>query len=257
MSGTPRNRCRSGGESSGCSLAAFNVLVADMQGKVYLGGAHELVDIIQFQNDITECDVTISKNDPFASKRASAAETFGKAKRLRTELSNLIGLKDGSLPLYTGLPQVNYVIETQGDFTEQLYNGMVELCDSQVVDANLLTQTKNDRGHKQDQINNRQRAWNVREPTVCTSFVAEVCNSDMFNCQNTEFLEAHGSPAKHATVCFYGIGILFVLVSFGNNFVEKSEVTTLMNVGSDGPAFKDALKFLKHSGVILGERGKF
>ena len=36
-----------------------------------------------------------------------------------------------------------------------------------------------------------------------------------------------------------------------------STVTTLMNVGNDGPAFKDAVKFLKHSGVILDERGKF
>ena len=110
---------------------------------------------------------------------------------------------------------------------------------------------------KQDQINARWRAWNVCEPTVCTSFVAEVRDLDMFNCQNTEFLEAHGSPAKRATVCLYGIGILFVHVSFGNNFVKKSEVTTLMNVGSDGPAFKDAIKFLKHSGVILDECGKF
>ena len=30
-----------------------------------------------------------------------------------------------------------------------------------------------------------------------------------------------------------------------------------MHVGNDGPAFKDAVKILKHSGVILDERAKF
>ena len=79
----------------------------------------------------------------------------------------------------------------------------------------------------------------------------------MYNCQNTEYLEAHGSKAERTTVCLYGIGILFVLASFGNVFVAKSEVILLMHVGRDGPAFKDAVKFLKHSGVILDERGKF
>ena len=113
MSSTPRNRCRSAGKSSGCSLAAFNVLVADMEGKVYLGGAHELVEIIEFQNDIIECNITISKNDPFASTRACAVLTFRKAKKLRTESSDLIGLKDGNLPSYTGLSQVNSVINAQ------------------------------------------------------------------------------------------------------------------------------------------------
>ena len=148
MSSTPRNRCRSAGKSSGCSLAAFNVLVADMEGKVYLSGAHELVDIIKFQNNIAECDVTISKNDSFASTRARAVSTFRKAKKVRTESIGLIGLKDGNLPLYTGLPQVNSVINAQWEHNQELFDGTVELCDSQIVNADLLTQTKNDRGHK-------------------------------------------------------------------------------------------------------------
>ena len=257
MSGTPCNCRRSGGKSSGCSLATFNILIADMEGHIYLGGAHELVEIMEFQNNIIECDVTISKNDPFASKRASATLTFRKAKKLRTESSDLIGLKDGNQPSYIGLPQVNSIINAQWDFTQELYDGMVDLCDSQIIDTNKLTQTKNKRGHNQDQINNRQQAWNAREPLVCSSFVAEVRDLDMYNCQNTEYLEAHGSQAKRTTVCLYGIGILFVLVSYGNNVVKKSDVTLLMNVGRDGPAFKDAIKFLKHSGVILDERGKF
>ena len=255
MSGTPCNCCRSGGKSSGCSLATFNVLVADMEGNVYLGGVHELVEITELQEDIIECNVTISKNDPFASKRASAAVTFGKAKKLRTESSDLIGLKDGNLPLYTSLPQVNSVIEALGDLTEQLYNGMVDLCDSQIVDADKVTQMKNRRGHNQDQIGNCRQAWDVREPLVCSSFVAEVRDLDMYNCQNTEYLEAHGSQAKRTTVCLYGIGILFVLASYGNVFVAKSDVTSLMHVGRDGPAFKDAVKFLNHCGVLVVEHG--
>ena len=257
MSGTPCNCCRSGGESSGCFLAAFNVLVVDIQSKVYLDGAHELVDIIKFQNNIAECDVMISKNDPFASTRACAVSTFGKAKRVRTELIGLVGLKEDSLPSYTGLPQVNSIINAQWEHTQELYNGTVELCNLQIVNTELLAQTKNECGHKQDQIRNNRQAWIVCEPTVCTSFVAEVRDLNMYNCQNTRFLEAHGSPAKRATVCLYGISILFVLVSFGDNFVKKSEVTTLMHVGNDGPAFKDTVKFLKHFGVILDERGKF
>ena len=130
MSGTSLNCHRSGGASSGCSVATFNALIADMKGNIYLGGVHELVKITELQEDIIECNVTIGKNDPFASKRASAAVTFGKVKKLRTESSNLIGLKDGSLPSYTGLPQVNSVIETLGGFNKQLYDGMVELHDS-------------------------------------------------------------------------------------------------------------------------------
>ena len=113
MSGTPCNRCRSGGKSSGCSLATFNVSIVDMEGHVYLGGAHELVEITELQDHILDCDVTICKNDPFASKRASAAVVFGKAKKLRTELSDLIGLENGNQPLYTSLPQVNNVIDAQ------------------------------------------------------------------------------------------------------------------------------------------------
>ena len=127
-----------------------------MVGNVYLGGAHEFVEITEFQNNIIECDVTISKNDPFASTRARAVLTFRKAKKVRTESIGLIGLKDGSLLSYTGLPQVNSVINAQWDYTQELYNGMVDLCDSQIVDANKLTQTKNKRGHNQDQINSRQ-----------------------------------------------------------------------------------------------------
>ena len=93
---------------------------------------------------------------------------------------------------------------------------------------------------------------------MCSSFVAEVCNLDLYNCQNTEYFEAHRSKAKRATVCLYAIGIIFVLISFGDHFVKKSVVTTLMAVGNDGPAFKDAVKILKHSGVILDDnRAKF
>lgn len=103
MSGTP-NRRRSGGESSGCSLSTFNGLVVDMGGKIYLGGACELVDVIELQNDISVIDVTIDENDPCASERAFAVETYGKVRRLRTESNNLVGLKDGNLTLYTGLP---------------------------------------------------------------------------------------------------------------------------------------------------------
>ena len=73
------------------------------------------------------------------------------------------------------------------------------------------------------------------------------------SCQNADYLNAHGSQAKRATVCLYAIGIIFVLISFGDSFVKKSEVTTLMNVGNDGSAFKDAVKILKHSGVILDD----
>ena len=90
-----------------------------------------------------------------------------------------------------------------------------------------------------------------------SSFVAEIRNLDMYNCQNTEYLEAHGSKAKRTTVCLYGIGTLFVLASYGNNFVPKSDVTLLMHVGHNGPAFKDAVKFLNHSGVLAIERGQF
>ena len=257
MSGTLCNRRRSSGKSSGCSVTTFNALIADMKGNIYLGGVHELVEITELQEDIIEYNVTISKNDPFASKRASAAVTFGKAKKLRTESSNLIGLKDGSLSSYTGLPEVNYVIKTLGDFTEQLYDGMVDLCDSQIVDTDKVAQMKNRRGHDQDQIGNRRWAWDACEPLVRSSFVAEVRDLDLYNCQNTEYLEAHGSKAKRATVCLYAIGILFVLASYGNNFVPKGEVTSLMNVGRDGPAFKDAINFLNHSGVLVLERSKF
>ena len=79
----------------------------------------------------------------------------------------------------------------------------------------------------------------------------------MYNCQNTEYLEAHRSQAKRTTVCLYGIGILFVLASYGNDFVKKSDVMLLMHVGRDGPAFKDAVKFLNHSGVFAIECGRF
>ena len=256
MSGTP-NRRRSGGESSGCSLETFNTLIVNMGGKIYLGGAHELVDIIDLQDEISDIDVIIDENDPLASERARAVDLYGRATRLRTESNNLIGLRNNNRNSYTGVPEVNAVINGLGEFNRQLYEGYVALCNSRVVNSGLVTTQRNLRGHKLGQISAKRRAWNVREPTVCNSFVAEVRDLDMFNCQNTEFLEAHGSPAKRPTICLYGIGILFVLVSFGNNFVNKSEVMTLMDVGSNGPAFKDAIKFLKHSGVVLDVRGKF
>ena len=79
----------------------------------------------------------------------------------------------------------------------------------------------------------------------------------LFSCENTDFLNAHGNHAKRATVCLYSVGIIFVLVSHGDNYVDKKVVTTLMNVGDDGPAFKDAVKYLKHLGVIMDERRKF
>ena len=152
MSGTPRNCCRSGVKSSGCSLATFNVLIADMEGHVYLGGAHELIEILDCQDNIVGCNVTIHKNDPFASKHASATTVFRKAKKLRTESSDLIWLKDSNQPSYTGFPQINNVIDAQWKLTEELFGGMVSLCDSQIVDSDKLSQAKNQRGHNQDQI---------------------------------------------------------------------------------------------------------
>lgn len=134
---------------------------------------------------------------------------------------------------------------------------MVDLCNSRVVDSGLVTLKRNERGHKQDQIIAKRQVWNACEPRVRDSVVAEVKDLNLFNCQNADYLNAHGSPAKQATVCLYGIGIVFVLVSFGDNFVDKSEVTTLMRVGNDGPAFKDAVKILKHSDIILDEHAKF
>ena len=89
MSGTP-NRRRSGGESSGCSLGIFNGLVGDMGGKIYLGGARELVDVINLQDKISGIDVIINENDPLASERACAVDLYGRATRLRTESNNLI-----------------------------------------------------------------------------------------------------------------------------------------------------------------------
>ena len=61
MSGTP-NRHRSGGQSSGCSLETFNTLIVNMEGNIYLGGAHELVDIIELQDEISVIDVTIDED---------------------------------------------------------------------------------------------------------------------------------------------------------------------------------------------------
>ena len=145
MSGTPCNRCCSNGESSGCSLATFNGLIVDMEGYVYLGCAHELIEILDCQDNIVECNVTIHKNDQFASKCASPTVVFGRAKKLRTESSDLIGLKDGNLPSYTGLPPVNSVINAQWDLTKELYGGMVSLCDSQIVNSEKLSQAKNKR----------------------------------------------------------------------------------------------------------------
>ena len=82
----------------------------------------------------------------------------------------------------------------------------------------------------------------------------------------------HQSPTNHLTIAsenvtamiFFHVVFfyrsfstfhLFVLVSFGDYFVDKSEVTTLMHVGNDGPAFKDVVKFVNHSGVLVVERG--
>ena len=257
MSGTP-NRRRSGGESSGCSLDTFNTLIVDMGGKIYLGGAHELVDIIDLQDEISDIDVIIDENDPLASERARAVETYGRATRLRTESNNLVGLRNNNRNLYTGVPEVNNVIDGLGEFNRQLFDAFVALCNSRVVDANLVTTQRNLRGHKVGQINAKRRAWNVRKQGVRDFIVAEVKDLNLFDCQNADYLDAHGSKAKRATVCLYAIGIIFVLISFGDSFVKKSEVTTLMAVGNDGPAFKDAVKILKHSGVILDDnRAKF
>ena len=77
----------------------------------------------------------------------------------------------------------------------------------------------------------------------------------MYNCQNNEYLEAHGSEDERTTVCLYVLGILFVLASYGDVFVAKGDVTSLMNVGQDGPAFKDACEFLNHLGVLAIECG--
>ena len=257
MSGTP-NRRRSGGESSGCSLGTFNTLIVDMEGKIYLGGTHELVDIIELQDKISDIDVTIDKNDPCASERAFAVDTYGRATRLRTELNNLVGLRNNNRNSYTGVPEVNAVIDGLGEFNRQLYEAYVALCNSRVVNSGLVTTQRNLRGHKLGQISAKRRAWNVREQGVCDFIVAEVKDLNLFDCQNADYLDAHGSKAKRATVCLYAIGIIFVLISFGDSFVKKGEVTTLMAVGNDGPAFKDAVKVLKHSGVILDDnRAKF
>ena len=64
----------------------------------------------------------------------------------------------------------------------------------------------------------------------------------MYNCHQHEYFEAHGSKDECATVCLYTLGIIFILTSNGNVFVAKSDITSLMNVGQDGPAFKDACK---------------
>ena len=257
MSSTP-NRHRSGGQSSGCSLETFNTLIVDMKGKIYLGGAHELVDIIELQDKISDIDAIIDENDPCASERACAVETYGRATRLRTESNNLVGLRNNNRNSYTGVPEVNRVIDGLGEFNWQLYDAYVALCNSRVVNPDLVTTQRSLRGHKLGQINAKRRAWNAREPGLHDSIVAEVKDLNLFNCENADYLNAHGSQAKRATVCLYAIGIIFVLISFGDSFVKKSEVTTLMNVGNDGSAFKDAVKILKHSGVILDDnRAKF
>ena len=229
-----------------------------MGGKIYLGGAHELVDIIDLQDEISDIDVIIDKNDPLASERARAVETYGRATRLRTESNNLVGLRNNNRNWYTGVPEVNAAIDGLGEFNRQLFDAFVALCNSRVVDSDLVTTQRNLRGHKVGQINAKRRAWNVREQGVRDFIVAEVKDLNLFDCQNADYLNAHGSQAKRATVCLYAIGIIFVLISFGDSFVKKSEITTLMDVGNDGPAFKDAVKILKHSGVILDDnRAKF
>ena len=257
MSGTP-NRRRSGGQSSGCSLETFNTLIVDMKGTIYLGGAHELVDIINLQDEISDIDVIIDENDPLASDRARAVEIYGRATRLRTESNNLIGLRNNNRNSYTGVPEVNAAIDGLGEFNTQLYNAYVALCNSRIVDSNLVTAQRNLRGHKANQITALRRAWNQREPVVCDNIIAEVKDLKLYNCENADYLNAHGSKAKRSTVCLYAVGIIYVLVSHGDSFVNKNVVTTLMNVGKEGPAFKDAVKILKHSGVILDDnRAKF
>ena len=138
-----RNRCCSSGESSGCSLATYNGLVSGMQSLVYLGGAKELITIKDCQEDIVECDLTICQNDLFASKRTAATNIFGKAKKLRLESNDLIGVKGGNQNLYVGFPQVNSVIDGQWKLTEELYGSMVDLCDLQIVDSAELIWAKN------------------------------------------------------------------------------------------------------------------
>ena len=257
MSGTP-NRRRSGGGSSGCSLETFNTLIVDMKGTVYLGGAQELVDVIHLQNEIKNIDVIISDNDPLASERAHAVDVYGRASRLRTESNNLIGLRNNNRNSYTGVPEINAAIDGLGEFNTQLYNACVAVCNSRVVDSDLVTTQRNLRGHKAGQITAKRRAWYSREPGVCDNIVAEVKDLSLFNCENADYLNAHGSKAKRATVCLYAIGTIYVLVSHGDSFVSKDVVTDLMEVGNEGPAFKDAVKILKHSGVIFDDnRARF
>ena len=110
---------------------------------VYLGGCQELITIKDSQQGIVDCDVLILQNNPFASKRATAENVFGKAKKLRSESNDLIGFKSGNPNLYTGFTQVNNVIEGQWKFTEELYGKMMGLCDEQIVDPAELNQQKN------------------------------------------------------------------------------------------------------------------
>jgi len=229
-----------------------------MKGNIYLGGAHELVDVINLQDEISSIDVIIDENDPCASDCAFAVDLYGRATRLRTESNNLIGLRNNNRNSYTGVPEVNAAIDGLGEFNTQLYNAYVALCNSRVVDSDLVTTQRNLRGHKAGQITALRRAWNVREPGVRDNIIAEVKDLKLYNCENADYLNAHGSKAKRSTVCLYAVGIIYVLVSHGDSFVNKNVVTTLMNVGKEGPAFKDAVKILKHSGVILDDnRAKF
>ena len=92
---------------------------------------------------------------------------------------------------------------------------------------------------------------------ACADFVDGVRDLDMYNCHNHEYLEAHGSKDERTTVCLYALGIIFVLTSYWDVFVSKNDVTSLMNVRRDGPAFKDACKFLNHLGVLAVRSGWF
>lgn len=78
----------------------------------------------------------------------------------------------------------------------------------------------------------------------------------MYNYHQHEYFEAHGSVDERDTVFLYALGIIFILTSNGDVFVAKNDVTLLMNVERDGPAFKDACKFLAHHGVLTTQRSR-
>ena len=137
------NRRCSSGENSGYSREMYDGLVTAMERQVYLGGVQELITIKDSQQGIVDCDFLILQNNPFASKRSTASTIFGKAKKLRLELNNLIGFKDGNQNLYTGFPQVNNVIDSQWKLTEELYSSMAGLCDLQIVGPAELIWAKN------------------------------------------------------------------------------------------------------------------